>query len=210
MGYLGDLGSVADFTSPQYAEPSFVNAVAAGSVSMRYPDDEAYASLEKLETDAPYFLCINYGFISEADVEYAARQIFGDTVPINHSAGAPDSWREWHYYEAYASYSPFPGGTLPSIPQPLLLEYRDDGDKIVLQIAHEVLSDVFNPQAHVTLRDGTTKAFEADKDNNLLNPQGFWDCVVAEAARMELTLTKKPDGGFWFTGCKQLDPLPPS
>ena len=208
--YLGDWRGVADFTSPQYAEPSFVNAVAVSFVNMRYPDDEVYASLEKLETDAPYFLCINYGFISEADVEYAARQIFGDTVPINHNAGVSGSIWRWYYHEAYASYSPFPGGSFMGIAEPLILKYDFIGDKIVVQAAAAVFANNLTPQALVTLRDGTEKAFDMDNDKNLLDPQGFWNCLVTEAARVEFTLTKKPDGGFWFTGCKQLDPLPPS
>ena len=206
----GQWQELSDFSSPAQADPAFIRSAAFRSAVdypvFRWEGAKCYATPEELEYLYPVYNALGGQYLVPGFyVEHAARQLFGDDLPFEHGNG----WFMDRYSELGACYVAFQGGGGAGGAETLLLEYRYDGDRVTAVVACSFGWEFGSPDLFVHLRDGSIKYFEVDESFIPLDLAALRSCLVNEAARVQITLTKKPGGGFYLTGCKQLDSPPP-
>ena len=193
-----------DFSAPAGADPALVLELAMG-LAVEY-DMEACLALppEECNTLFPILGVWNHGCVLEADVDSAARQVFGETVTVAHGNTLTGGW---YYHEESAAYTLDKSYTSSHLYELVPLEYRRAGDTVTVQAAGVYLPLYGGGQAQAYRDGGYPVEFELDENGAPLDAAALRRFLVNEAARMEFTLTKKPDGGFWLTGFRNLSPF---
>ncbi|WP_195462290.1 hypothetical protein [Anaerotruncus colihominis] len=194
------------FDSPDQAGDAFLKRVGflltETLPKFRSDRDADMANPEELRQSVqlwPAFARADFYFVPKHHLEQAVQYVFGDGVTFEHG---DFNDKTWIFIAWPGVYNQFAGGRSGGGIYSSVLGYRDLGETVEVEIALTVqgwLGDFLFDTS-----DGEQITVESEYDTEtgkyVYDRERVLELIWTQSPRAAVTLTKKPDGGFWLTG----------
>ncbi|WP_278942734.1 hypothetical protein [Anaerotruncus colihominis] len=194
------------FDSPDQAGDAFLKRVGFRLTERLPKSDADMVYPEELQQSArlwPTYRMLYYIFVPKHHLGQAVQYVFGDGVTFEHGDFGEND-KTWSFFPWPGVYMPTPaglgdgylGGIYSSV-----LGYCDLGETVEVEIAQfmagpeDFLFDTSNGE-QITVES----EYDTETGKYVYDRERVLELIWTQSPRAAVTLTKKPDGGFWLTG----------